>query len=369
MLGLLSGRAVAITCLGAFLFGRGQAGAQMHSVVKSDEIVLFFPTAANLSADGTTWQVPIHGLIFEPEENDLLRATLLRKFGDELGRFADREQQSLLNERIQLFLVDNERDKRVGVRTAGGDHTLPPSAPDGYFSGSITLAADDVAHNLDAGRLRYNALLRSGDPREFSGVAYCLPPTGVSVISDIDDTIKVSNVRNKRELVLNALAREYRAVDGMAAVYQKWADAGAAFHYVTASPWQLYRPLDEFIRSAGFPAGTFQMKRVRLKDKSIRELFADPLEYKVAAIGSIIERFPKRTFILVGDSGERDPEVFAALWRRHPERIVKVCIRDVTNESAEARRYRELFLDVPQEKWQVFRDPATLELPTETIIQ
>jgi phosphatidate phosphatase APP1 len=342
------------------------ARGQEYSTIKSDEVVQFFPTAGSSNDEGTTWNVPIQGRIFEPEENDALRAILLRELREELGQLAELEQQALLEERLRLFLVDNERNKRVGIRIADQEFVLPPSAPDGYFSGMITLTGSDVERHRQNGSLRCSAVLRPGDTRDFTGQVYCLAPQGVSVISDIDDTIKISDVRNKRELLLNSLAREYRAVDGMAAVFQKWADAGAAFHYFTASPWQLYQPLDEFIRSAGFPAGTFQMKRVRLKDKSIRELFAAPLDYKVAAIGSVMERFPQRTFILVGDSGEQDPEVFAALLRLRPEQISRILVRDVTNEPANSRRYGILLRDVPREKWQVFSDPATVAWPDAT---
>jgi len=155
----------------------------------------------------------------------------------------------------------------------------------------------------------------------------------------------------------------------METAYQKWAEAGAAFHYISASPWQLYRPLEEFTRTAGFPAGTFHMKRVRFKDQSLRELFADPHGFKVAAISDLMRRFPRRKFILVGDSGESDPESFASLLRQHPDQILKVHIRDVTDEPADASRYREVFRDVPRKKWQVFQDPTTLAWPVEAATQ
>ena len=55
----------------------------------------------------------------------------------------------------------------------------------------------------------------------------------------------------------------------MAALYQRWESQGAEFHYVTASPWQLYPTLIEFIGAEGFPRGSMHMRSVRLKDRTV----------------------------------------------------------------------------------------------------
>ena len=49
------------------------ATTNAESPIRSDERVVFFPTAATLTADGLSWKIPIHGWIFEPEEGDLAR--------------------------------------------------------------------------------------------------------------------------------------------------------------------------------------------------------------------------------------------------------------------------------------------------------
>ena len=74
----------------------------------------------------------------------------------------------------------------------------------------------------------------------------------------------------------------------------------------------------------------------------------------------LIGRFPNRRFVLVGDSGERDPEIYAALARKHPQQIIRVWIRDVTGEPAGAERYEKAFRDLPVESWQVFAAPEDL---------
>ena len=81
-----------------------------------------------------------------------------------------------------------------------------------------------------------------------------VPPEGLSIISDIDDTVKVSNVLNKRELLANTFLREFTPIEGMAALFRRWGRAhGAVFHYVSASPWQLQPELQAFLQDAVRP--------------------------------------------------------------------------------------------------------------------
>jgi phosphatidate phosphatase APP1 len=151
----------------------------------------------------------------------------------------------------------------------------------------------------------------------------------------------------------------FTAVPGMADVYRSWADkAKAQFCYVSASPWQLYLPLAEFVRSNGFPAGTFYLKQFRLKDENFWSLFQNPEKYKPVVIEPLMKRFPHRKFVLVGDSGERDPEVYGALARRYPGQVTRIFIRDVTDDEPE--RFKRAFRDLPPPCWKVFRQPSEI---------
>jgi phosphatidate phosphatase APP1 len=118
--------------------------------------------------------------------------------------------------------------------------------------------------------------------------------------------------------------------------------------------------LAEFIRANRFPSGTFALKKFRWKDRSFLSLFTDPEKYKPAVIEPLLKRFPNRRFALIGDSGERDPEIYAALARKYPQQIVRIWIRDVTDEPAGAERYEKVFRDLPGELWQVFPAPEDL---------
>jgi phosphatidate phosphatase APP1 len=182
------------------------------------------------------------------------------------------------------------------------------------------------------------------------------------VISDIDDTIKITEVRNRHALLRNTFLREFTSVPRMAEFYQLIARSNdAQFHYVSASPWQLHVAIVEFLEIHNFPRGTFVMKEFRWKNRTFLSLFSDPEKYKPTVIEPLLKRFPKRHFILIGDSGERDPEIYAALARQYPEQIAAVYIRDVTGESATTARYTKAFRGLPNELWQVFSNPSELK--------
>jgi phosphatidate phosphatase APP1 len=73
--------------------------------------------------------------------------------------------------------------------------------------------------------------------------------------------------------------------------------------------------------------------------------------------------FPRRKFLLVGDSGERDPEVYAEVARRHPDRVAGVAIREVEGKHSREKmqsRLDRLARRMPSGRWHLFSDAADL---------
>jgi phosphatidate phosphatase APP1 len=56
------------------------------------------------------------------------------------------------------------------------------------------------------------------------------------------------------------------------------------------------------------------------------------IEQKTAQITRLMVNLPNRRFVLVGDSGEKDPEIFDQIRRTFPEQVKEIIIRDVVNE-------------------------------------
>ena len=338
--------------------------AGQASSLKPDETVVFFPTVGWLHPERAKWEVEVHGWVVEREDRTVSLSALRTAL--ELGGLEwDETAQGLFAERACWFLADNERGKRVTVALEGREFSMPKSDANGHFTTRIEMPADPAESTQGTGRgTRVIAVQGAGGTRgkrAIAGAVYLLSPTGLSVISDIDDTIKVSEVGDREALLRNTFLRPYHPVPGMAEVYAGWAtDSGASFHYVTASPWQLYPDLTVFIRSNGFPEGTFHMKLFRWKDRSFRELFQSPERYKLKVIQPLLKRFPGRHFVLVGDSGERDPEIYGELARRHPKQVRRILIRDVTGEGKEAERYCRAFAGLSNGLTAVFSEPREI---------
>ena len=322
--------------------------------VKPDESLVVFPSLCWQDADHSRWQADIHAWIYEPP---LVEAAAAWSWlvGDEADPVEEDGDDDLLQQRLQWFLVDNERGKRLRFEIGDTTHVTGASGPDGHVLETVTLPHGSGLETVTTARL----VNRAPDGRQFSGQLSCLPSRGLSVISDIDDTIKISEVHDKQALLANTFLRPYRPVAGMAGLYAHLAnERHARFHYLSASPWQLYPELDAFMLAAGFPAGTFHLKHFRLKDRSFFALFDDPYTYKLGAIEDLLVRLGERDLILVGDSGEQDPEVYGEIARRYPERVRAIVIRDVAVPGAPTRAERAAaaFADVEAERIFWFTD-------------
>jgi phosphatidate phosphatase APP1 len=152
------------------------------------------------------------------------------------------------------------------------------------------------------------------------------------------------------------MAAAYQAID--ADTFEGGNDNGTRFHYLSGSPHPLQPALAGFLRAEGFPEGSLHLREVQV----IEDLFGETgtFAHKRAVLDALLAAAPARRFVLVGDSGERDPEIYGATARAWPGRILAIRIRDVTGESREAARYVEAFRDLPEDLWAVFRDPAAL---------
>ncbi|KAF1345469.1 hypothetical protein BDV97DRAFT_406524 [Delphinella strobiligena] len=156
-------------------------------------------------------------------------------------------------------------------------------------------------------------------------------PQGVSLISDIDDTVKHSAIGSgAREIFRNAFIRDLGdlTIDGVQQWYTKLADMGVKVHYVSNSPWQLYPVLTSFLKLAGLPRGSYHLKQY---SGMLQGIFEPVAERKKATMERIMRDFPERKFILVGDSGEADLEVYTDTALEYPGRVLGIFIRDVTS--------------------------------------
>ncbi len=321
--------------------------------VSADETIVFFPTAGWMDEDKAEWQIPIHGWIFELEENALRKAAV-KSIMESFDIDKDSADAKRLGDRMAFFLADNERNKDIKIKVGSRIVELEESERDGHFFGRFSLSAAEAKRLAPSGRLAFQVVMPFGDRRKFSGVVQLVPPTGVSVISDIDDTIKITEVPDKRRAIANTFLKPFREAPGMAALYRGWSAKGMTFHYVSSSPYQLASPLTRFMAASRFPVASMHLKRARLKDSSVLLFAAESTVTKPPQIEALLRRYPQRDFVLVGDSGEKDPEVYGDIARRFGTQIRKVLIRNVTAEDEDSRRFERAFRNVPRKKWTLF---------------
>lgn len=335
------------------------AACAANQSIKRDEQIVFFPGELRVSDKPGFWRLQVHGWIYEPGLSGQESSLHDEEWEEPQSGV---EEQSVFRQRSHWFFVDNERGKRIVICLADSSYETQASSANGHFFGAFEVPQSAVQGLTgQPPALAFEARTGAEDGRVFSGKALLVEPEGLSVISDIDDTIKISEVTDKRALLMNTFYRPFKTVPGMASLYRILQERRQArFHYVSASPWQLYVPLNEYLQAEHFPEGSFHLKTIRLKDSSIKNLFQDPVAYKVEIIEDLLNKYPRRRFMLIGDSGEKDPEAYAQIARDHASRIEKILIREVGGDQAAPARYAQAFRGVPDTLWQVFTDPETV---------
>ncbi|EGF79034.1 hypothetical protein BATDEDRAFT_35509 [Batrachochytrium dendrobatidis JAM81] len=154
-----------------------------------------------------------------------------------------------------------------------------------------------------------------------------IPSTGITVISDIDDTIKDSSVfLGKRLAAKVAFLEDGKEVRGMSDCYNLLSAKGVAIHYLSAGPFQLYSPISAFLKTFSFPQGSVTLRNVR-------EVLSTRA-YKNTELVRILKDFPNHKFILIGDSGEKDIDIYYEIDKTQSEKIIKMFIRNVTEDAS-----------------------------------
>lgn len=219
-----------------------------------------------------------------------------------------------------------------GVRVQGtlaGQKAAATSDLDGYFNLCFELATP-----LPAG---WHDVTLSLEGRQGIRTAHVqvVERARFGIISDLDDTVIQSDVTSLPRMlgtVLTGNARTRLPFPGVAAFYraltrEQGSGGGQArnpIFYVSSSPWNFYDLLLSFLEYRRIPLGPLFLRNWGFN------LLAGHGGYKHGVIETILNRYPDLPFILVGDSGEKDPEIYAEVVRKWPGRVLAVYIRDVT---------------------------------------
>lgn len=323
----------------------GWAGPGLSQNLRADEHVLFAPTYARDLPEGL--ELSLEVWVFEYERRRGARSAFARFLGVDLDG-APTQTQQIFNARSTLFLTDSERGKQVGVNfmpPAQGRVVLPATNRAGRAGARVMLP------KLPADKILFHTDAVAGQSQQAMGAAIVVPETGLSVVSDIDDTIKLSQVGDRRALLLNTFMRPFASVPGMAEQFQRLSgQAGTRFHYLSSSPIQLLPALQQFLHEAGFPMGSMHLRESTSWDRLVPRK-GETQSHKKAMLNRILADFPKREFLFLGDSGEHDPEIYADIARAYAGRKITILIRDLGDQGRGTARYQQAFAGLPAQSW------------------
>lgn len=294
------------------LLGRSLAGLVLllSSVAFAEGGLILFPSL------GTTRQVTVGGRVL---------------------REAPTDGSSVWSQNLRNLTASTWEGAQVEVAYDGQKQTVT-SGEAGAFEVTFTAQKD---HPFSVGRSSFEA--RISDATGKAAVTVLADDAPFIVISDFDDTIAETNVLSKKKLLANALLKNGETqpvVKGMPEWYRCMVSdpkVKPGFAVVSGSPIQFNSRVTAFLAKNDFPVGGLYLRNLGPKTLS---------NYKQPVIRSILQRVPLNA-VLIGDSGEHDPEVYKQIREEFPGRVLAIYIHDVGN-SADASRFKDMVL---------FKDP------------
>ena len=158
------------------------------------------------------------------------------------------------------------------------------------------------------------------------------PGTRVGMISDVDDTIMITQAPTLWKAAYNLLLlnpQKRASVPGMAVLFNRIADIfpDAPFFYLSTSPWNVESSIRHFIENYGFPDGPLLLRDLDPRPKTF---IPSGVQHKLEYAEQLMGDFPDMKFILIGDDGQKDPTTYATIAKRYPGRVLAIGIRQLS---------------------------------------
>ena len=279
---------------------------------------------------------------------DLVRMEIFLAFGNERvifikGRLVEAYKQSKPSEKntaLQNFLGTLRRyagnsvsDGRIILQYQGIKETLV-SNEEGLFETQLTIGAPD---NGKPDIANLTLIEDEGITAEKKTIEVNITrisenhPTGI--VSDIDDTIVISHATSlgkKLWLSISKNAYTRRPFPGVSEFYDLLSKNGQdPVFYVSSSDWNLFDLIQDFLDFRAIPKGPILLKDPHVSLKNIWKSGGGNHDHKLEKICQLMSLFPNMEFILIGDSGQHDPELYTRIIEKFPDRVKAVYIRRI----------------------------------------
>jgi phosphatidate phosphatase APP1 len=246
----------------------------------------------------------------------------------------------------QRFESDEVPGVTVRIEAFGQTHTTVTDS-EGYFELTINSSTDlppgrvwfPIRYSLDGIVQPTDSLVETTQPVFKDGYMMVTPSfSQFGVISDIDDTVLVTGATSLLQTArLTFLGNAYTRLPfaGIAAFYRALQSGPVTtlfnpIYFVSSSPWNLYDLLVDFFRIQGIPKGPILLRDFSLSPEMLSS--EGHHTHKLKMIQKVMDVNPHLSFVLIGDSGQQDPEIYAQVVRENPGRIRAIYIRDVSED-------------------------------------
>lgn len=167
-------------------------------------------------------------------------------------------------------------------------------------------------------------------------------------------------------MVVNSFLQEYVPVTGMPQLYSQLHETlnrsgfPPSYHYVSSSPWQLGLALEQFLYPL-YPLGELYLQSFDFSPSAFKQ-FMEVENFKRGRFDQLRQKFPLKRWYLIGDSGQKDPEIYAGIYEAYGEQAIE-CIWIVKTTGTDAdkeqklnadERFNTTFAKVPRERWFAF---------------
>ncbi|KAJ7693763.1 hypothetical protein B0H14DRAFT_2651306 [Mycena olivaceomarginata] len=335
-----------------------QAPSRRSSVNILDDVLVFDAPAFDDPANPGNTLVQLQAYVSSRELSlepllSGISGLLNKTLGLDISNSTDRAA-----ERLALFgtIPLSNKDVTVNVNGCGDAASLPPT-DSGMAIQNLTIGACNGTVST-LGTVKLTGI----DSRNTNFTVFPSSADGFGVISDIDDTVKVSHSLDKLLLAKATLVDDPVPVTGMPDVFKSLAASlnSPQFIYVSASPFQLYPFLRDFIDTT-YAASSGPIFLNNLTTTSLTSIidFAKNdgiFEYKSAMIDRIAGMYPGKKFLTVGDSTQKDPETYGEAIRKYGDFIACAWIRKVDGANNTDARFAAAFAGVDPSKFKLYTD-------------
>ncbi len=257
------------------------------------------------------------------------------------------ESDSLWDNLLNMYRRFNSHEvpgATLCARFAGWEAEIVTDA-EGYFNVEIVLPqplpAGQIWHEVELELLECPDEVLVQDVQATGRVMVPPREAQFGVISDIDDTVLRTNSLNYLKMARNVFLRNARTrlpFEGVSAFYQALQEGSASSYnpifYLSKSPWNLFDLLIDFFEVRGIPLGPLLLVDLGF---SPEQLFTpNTFQYKLSHIRLLLDTYADLPFILIGDSGEKDADIYVEVAEQHPGRVLAIYIRDVTGPRRDA---------------------------------